>query len=319
MTRTRSPSPTFAAGELSVSWLMHVPVQVIAPPEGRRAISAYSTGPYIRGLVRRALPALPLKSTRSRHRCYRVWKRWAARRGKAMSDTQVLVGRIAALRAAPGPVGRAGRRPGQARRSGAPSGRSAAHDAARRRRRPPVDGRRRGSSRGPPETVDGPARRVLERGRELLAKLRNLADVFPFVSGDDGPGDLTAFERTDPLAVLYRETAAMTDASLRLVAMFPDTATAQMQLCEGVESMLQRCRAAHGYAVRRRRASSRRGQLRDTPGRTAGRSGGGSPSRVGVVRRIGRRASCRRERVRPVAFSRRRPGATRTTRSRVTA
>ena len=79
---------------------------------------------------------------------------------------------------------------------------------------------------------------MLERGRELLVKLRDLADAFPYMSGDDAPGTITTFDRADPLAVLFRETAAMADASLRLIALFPDTATAQLQLCEGVEAVL---------------------------------------------------------------------------------
>ena len=90
----------------------------------------------------------------------------------------------------------------------------------------------------PPRQLTARARRVLERGRELLIQLRNLSEYFPFETDEEPPVDSAVFERTHPLATFYRETAAMTDASLRMVATFPDTATAQMQLCEGVESIL---------------------------------------------------------------------------------
>jgi HD-GYP domain-containing protein (c-di-GMP phosphodiesterase class II) len=158
--------------------------------------------------------------------------------GKPMSDTQVLLGRIAALRKrldrsavpADGPTTLAE----AVRQVDAGAAHDAAVDAAVR----PMTAAVEATPVARPRQLTARARRVLERGRELLAKLRDLADVFPFVSGEDAPGEFTMFERTDPLAIFFRETAAMTDASLRLVAMFPDTATAQLQLCEGVESIL---------------------------------------------------------------------------------
>jgi hypothetical protein len=80
------------------------------------------------------------------------------------------------------------------------------------------------------------ARRVLERGQDLLTKLRRIGDAF--ASPLDEPGPTLLFDRADPLTVLYRETAAMTDTSLRLVPLFPQTATAQLHLCEGLEAIL---------------------------------------------------------------------------------
>jgi HD-GYP domain-containing protein (c-di-GMP phosphodiesterase class II) len=98
---------------------------------------------------------------------------------------------------------------------------------------------------------------VLERGRDLLGQLRQLADVF---AAHADPG----LDRSDPLAILYRETVAMTDTALRLIPLFPDTATAQLHLCEGLESILnvvarhlrtlsagvERHRARHGTVTR---------------------------------------------------------------------
>ena len=80
------------------------------------------------------------------------------------------------------------------------------------------------------------ARRVLERGRDLLARLRDLSDASRRRSTNPAPVRL--FDRADPLTWLYRETASMTDTSLRLVPLFPQTASAQLHLCEGLEAIL---------------------------------------------------------------------------------
>src|SRR5207249_1072917 len=93
------------------------------------------------------------------------------------------------------------------------------------------------------------ARRVLERGRDLLGRLRPLADTFP------APAD-SRMDQGDPLATLYRRTVAMADSALRTVLLFPDGATAQLQLCEGLEATLDVVDArlatlAHGIGQRR--------------------------------------------------------------------
>ena len=75
-----------------------------------------------------------------------------------------------------------------------------------------------------PRQLTARARRVLEHGRELLGSLRGLADTF----GVPGSPALT-------LGPLYRDTLAMIDTSLRTVALMPDSPTAQMQLCRGLE------------------------------------------------------------------------------------
>lgn len=77
-----------------------------------------------------------------------------------------------------------------------------------------------------PRRLTARARRVLERGRELLQRLRSLAEAF------ESPGS------GDPLAQLYRETVALTDTMLRMVPLLPESATAQLHLCAGLESSL---------------------------------------------------------------------------------
>src|SRR5207302_275288 len=65
--------------------------------------------------------------------------------------------------------------------------------------------------------------------------------VFASVTADEAEGkgrDVPAIGRNEPLTVLYRETAAIADAALRMVASFPESATAQLQLCEGLEGIL---------------------------------------------------------------------------------
>jgi hypothetical protein len=88
-----------------------------------------------------------------------------------------------------------------------------------------------------PRQLTARARRVLERGRDLLGRLRVLADAFEQTDASRVPS-LPALEKSDPLALLYRETAALTDTALRLIAVFPDTTTGQLHLCEGIEAIL---------------------------------------------------------------------------------
>ena len=93
-----------------------------------------------------------------------------------------------------------------------------------------------------PRQFTARARRVLERGRELLGQLRNLADAFDSQAAPANPAEsappIPLLERDHPLARHYRETAAMADTALRMIPLFPDTATAQLQRCEGVEAIL---------------------------------------------------------------------------------
>lgn len=116
------------------------------------------------------------------------------------------------------------------RRVGAAAEHDAAVDAVARTVAPDVD------APPLPRQLTMRARRVLERGRDLLGRLRDLSDCF--AAPLDEPGEVRLFDRADPLTWFYRETASMTDTSLRLVPLFPQTASAQLHLCEGLEAIL---------------------------------------------------------------------------------
>lgn len=83
------------------------------------------------------------------------------------------------------------------------------------------------------------ARRCVERGRHVVMRLRDL-------------GDLTE----GPLAACYRRCTAMTEAAVRLVQAFPEEASAQIRLCDGIDGLLDA-------------AGERIGRLADAVGRQA--------------------------------------------------
>jgi HD-GYP domain-containing protein (c-di-GMP phosphodiesterase class II) len=93
------------------------------------------------------------------------------------------------------------------------------------------------------------ARRLLERGRDLLSALRGLGDR------------LSPDTAAEPLTAHYRDTAALTDTTLRLVQAFPESPSAQMRLCEGMEVVLdavgQRVATLTAVLDRRRREEER--------------------------------------------------------------
>ena len=77
-------------------------------------------------------------------------------------------------------------------------------------------------------------RQQLERGRELVGKLRRLAED-PLISQGD---PVIGADADDPLLHAYRETAAMTESTLRLVQAFPDSPSSQMRLSDGLENIM---------------------------------------------------------------------------------
>jgi HD-GYP domain-containing protein (c-di-GMP phosphodiesterase class II) len=79
-----------------------------------------------------------------------------------------------------------------------------------------------------PRQLTARARSVLERGRQLLGRLRELGEALP---AEEPAG-------ADPLPALYRQTASLATAALRMVAYLPDTASGQLSQCEGLEALL---------------------------------------------------------------------------------
>src|SRR5207249_4256120 len=107
-----------------------------------------------------------------------------------------------------------------------------------------------------PAQLTARARRLLEMGRDLLARLRNLGGSL------QGHAD-----NRDPLAQHYSDTVAMADTALRMVQAFPDAPSAQLQLCVGLEVILtvvaERTAQLGESIVRRRRDDGRADTLRD--------------------------------------------------------
>lgn len=90
-----------------------------------------------------------------------------------------------------------------------------------------------GSAEIRPKRLIAKVRHQLERGRQIVGRLQQLANDPVLHRGDPaGP------EPDDPLLASFRETSAMTEASLRLVQAFPDAPSAQLRLGEGLENIL---------------------------------------------------------------------------------
>src|SRR5262249_54394808 len=109
-----------------------------------------------------------------------------------------------------------------------------------------------------PAQLTSRARRVLERGQELLEQLRALAGGFAPPAGRPGASP-------EPLAVLSRETVALIDTALRTVGLLPSSTTAQLHLCQGLEVALEvaaaRLRTLTAGTGRQRAEDDRIGQL----------------------------------------------------------
>lgn len=84
-----------------------------------------------------------------------------------------------------------------------------------------------------PSRLTARARRLLEVGQGLLVQLRSLADSF----GVEQPtGEVVG--DSDPLADHFRQTVAVTEAALRTVQTYPESAGTQLRLSEGLEGIL---------------------------------------------------------------------------------
>jgi HD-GYP domain-containing protein (c-di-GMP phosphodiesterase class II) len=104
-----------------------------------------------------------------------------------------------------------------------------------------------------PKQLTARARQILEQGGRLLEQLRELANLNMESESqrhEDG-GKMKDESSSDSSLILqpscvitdyFRETTTMAETALRLVATFPDAATAQLRLSVGVEAIL---RVAH--------------------------------------------------------------------------
>jgi HD-GYP domain-containing protein (c-di-GMP phosphodiesterase class II) len=70
--------------------------------------------------------------------------------------------------------------------------------------------------------------RLLKRGRDFLHEMRDLGEDPALPAADD----------QEPLCQLHRDLVAVTDVVVRTVQVFPSAPSAQMRLCEGLESIL---------------------------------------------------------------------------------
>jgi hypothetical protein len=106
-----------------------------------------------------------------------------------------------------------------------------------------------------PARLTARLRGLLEQGRALVVQLRSLADD-PLLSEAPGPDGAL-----DPLADTLRSTVAMAETSLRLVQGFPDAASAQLRMSEGLEGMLamiaERTQSLEAAVQQRRRHHER--------------------------------------------------------------
>jgi HD-GYP domain-containing protein (c-di-GMP phosphodiesterase class II) len=160
-----------------------------------------------------------------------------------MSETQVLLSRIAALR----------RQLEQAKGIATPATdddasrvrRLEAQMAAGRQQMALLDSTLRQLNGEPltgenallPKQLTARARRLLEQGQNLLERLRALGDALetlPTWEPDEPPPRMAG----NPAMQRYQETVAMAETAVRLVQVFPDAPSAQLRLCDGLEGML---------------------------------------------------------------------------------
>jgi HD-GYP domain-containing protein (c-di-GMP phosphodiesterase class II) len=98
-----------------------------------------------------------------------------------------------------------------------------------------------------PTQLTARASRLLWRGQELLVQLRTLADEA-----------LLQTDQPAPLPSLYREATILTDLTLRTIQSFPESPSAQLRLCEGLEVVLNQ--AANHLALVQETIGRRRGE-----------------------------------------------------------
>jgi hypothetical protein len=91
-----------------------------------------------------------------------------------------------------------------------------------------------------PSTLTARARRLVEQGRTIVARLRQLGGDPLLSESQRVPWALISSDgcQLDPLLLAYHETSGMIESAMRLVQAFPDTPSVQLRLCDGLEGLL---------------------------------------------------------------------------------
>jgi hypothetical protein len=108
---------------------------------------------------------------------------------------------------------------------------------------------------------EAPLPQFTDRAHRLLASAKQLLDRQRTFTTDPLYAGLAAESATDILVSYHRETVAVLDLAIRMARVFPNSAGAQMQLCDGIDGLLNVVKdrlAVQERALTRRRTDADR-------------------------------------------------------------
>lgn len=108
---------------------------------------------------------------------------------------------------------------------------------------------------------EGPLPQFTDRAKRLLANAKQLLDRQRQFTADPLFAGFAADAAPDVLVSYHRETVAVLDAVVRMAQAFPDSASAQLKLCDGLDGLVNVIRdrlAVQESALARRRTDGRR-------------------------------------------------------------
>jgi hypothetical protein len=114
---------------------------------------------------------------------------------------------------------------------------------------------------GAPEVVPTALPQYTDRAKVLLAGAKQLLDRQRAFTADPHYAGLAADPKPDALVGYHRETVAVLDSVVRMAQAFPDSAAAQLKLCDGLDGLLAVVRdrlAVQERALSRRRLDAER-------------------------------------------------------------